>query len=248
MISTQMIVTAIIIGTSPVGDYDKRIVLFTRELGKITAFVKGAKRQKSKFLSATEQFSFGEFSLVQGRDAYSIIDANIKNYFIELRQNIDRLYYGFYFSELIDYFIKENIVEVEALKLLYQSLRALCLDTIPYKLIRYVFELRLISIIGIMPNVYECMECHSKENLKFFSVSLSGTICDNCKRANRYYNLINISDGTIYTMKFIISTPIEKLYSFKVKDNILKELSNILNNYLNENIDREIKTLRFLKS
>ena len=56
--------------------------------------------------------------------------------------------YGSYFLEFADYYGRENLEAVETLKLLYQSLRALLKSAIPNRLVRAVFELKLMEING----------------------------------------------------------------------------------------------------
>lgn len=141
-------VTGMVIKSAPSGEFDKRLVLLTRERGKITAFARGAKRPSSMLMAASRPFSFGQFSLFEGRDAYNLQSAEITNYFAELGMDMEGACYGSYFLELADYYSRENVDETRMLKLLYQSLRALLKDAIPNQLIQRVFELKAMVING----------------------------------------------------------------------------------------------------
>ena len=170
----QVKLTGIVLSASPVGEYDKRLVILTGQRGKITAFVKGARRPSSRFAAGSRPFSFGEFTLYQGREAYNLVDIDIKNYFDEIATDVNALYYGFYFLELADYYSYENVNSKEMINLLYKSLKALSNKNIPDKLVRYIYPagrwasvsitnsrglLKLMSIESMMPSNHLIL-CH----------------------------------------------------------------------------------------
>ena len=164
----QIILTGIVLSTMPVGEYDRRVVILTKEQGKISAFARGARRPNSPLVGALNPFSFGTFTMYEGRTSYTIQSASISNYFAELRGDIIGAYYGFYFLEFTDYYTKEFNDEREMLKLLYQTLRALTNPHIPNMLIRYIFELKALTINGQAPQVFQFMTCGNKERHAVF--------------------------------------------------------------------------------
>lgn len=238
-------VTGIVLATMPIGDYDKRLTILTRERGKITAFAKGARKPNSALLACSQPFTFGEFMLYEGRSSYNIQSVNIKNYFGELRNDLKMVYYGLYFCEVVDYMTHEGNDEVEIMKLLYQSLRALLSTKIGIELVRYVFELKLIALSGEAPQVFECVKCGSKEECYRFSVKLGGVLCEGCRREAQ--DTVRLSTSAIYTLQFILSTNVEKLFSFTVTNEVLQEMKSVIDDYRKEYINHDFKSLELLK-
>lgn len=148
-----MKLTGIVLKTVPIGEYDRRVVILTKERGKISAFAKGARKPNSRLVAAASPFSFGEFKMYEGRTSYNIIEADISNYFEGLREDFEGACYGMYFLEVMDYYTRENNDEKQMLKLLYQSLRALQLPSLKQELVRYIFELKAIVLNGEYPGL-----------------------------------------------------------------------------------------------
>ena len=146
-------ITGMVLKAEPINEYDRRVVLLTKERGKISAFARGARKPNSKLLAATNPFCFGTFKLYEGRTSYNIMESEITNYFESLREDFESAYYGMYFLEVMDYYTRENNDEKELLKLLYQSLRALMHEGLSNVLVRYVFEMKAMVINGEFPGM-----------------------------------------------------------------------------------------------
>lgn len=244
--SQTVIVTGMVLSAAPSGDYDKRVVLLTKEKGKIAAFAKGARRQNSPLLAACNPFSFGEFVLYEGRTSFNIMSVSISNYFMELMSDFEGAYYGFYFMELADYYGREYNDEKEMLKLLYAALLALSKKRIPNLLIRYIFELKIVCINGEGPQVFHCVACGKQKEGMVFSAFRGGLVCADCRVGIR--DGIRMNPSTLYTLQYIVSTPVEKLFSFVVSEEVLDELGRIMKNYLKLHVDKRFKSLEILNS
>ena len=239
----QVEVVGIILSTMPVGEYDSRVCLLTKEKGKITAFARGARRVNNKFMGSVRMFSFGKFSLYPGRNSYTLTDAKITEHFESLLSDLDKISYASYFVEVAEFYSKEELDCTETLSLLYVTLKNVCKGQISYKLIRSIYELKMLVINGEYPNVYACSECNKKENLVAFSKRDNGVLCSE----HIITSAVKISNTCLYTMQYIISANITKLYSFNLKDEYIDEVTNLICDYFKSKAEVKFRTLSMIE-
>lgn len=246
--SDLITVQGVVLSAMPVGEYDKRIVLLTRERGKISAFAKGARRLNSPFMAAANPFVFGTFTLYEGRTSYNLNQVSVSHHFVELAGMQPGIYYGYYFLELADYFGREGTDEREMMNLLYVSIKALLNPHISDRLVRCIFELRTMTEQGLMPQLFQCASCQkecTEDEPSYFSQDMHGVLCHSCAMGVR--GAARISGAALYAMRYIVRAPMGKLYTFAVKEEVLRELEHILHTYTAKNTDKRFKSLEILE-
>lgn len=208
--------TGMVLLAAPAGDYDRRLVLLTKERGKITAFARSARKPNSPMLASTVPFSFGTFRLYEGKSAYTLVGADISNYFDELKTDFEGAYYGFYFMEFAAYYAQENMDGKDMLNLLYAALTALENPQLDNKTARYAYEVRLMVQGGEFPQ--------------------------------DVVNDESLSEGCRYAFWYMITSPLQKLFAFKVSSQVLDEIAKTQDRIRRKLIDRKLLSLEILET
>ncbi len=240
----QIKVTGMVIASAPIGENDKRIVLLTKEKGKISAFARGARRPGSQLMAPSDSFAFGSFYLVCARDYYTLAGAEITNYFRELADDLTATYTACYFLELAAYFAVENQDGSQMLNLIYAAFKALLNPNIDNRLVRHIYELKILVINGEYPEFFRCRICKGEDNLTGFSIAHDGVVCGGCKSGMG--DVITICQSALYTLQFIVCTDIRKLFTFRVSEEVLSELRMVMARCMNTYVDRRMKSLEIL--
>ena len=211
----------IVLDTSLIKEYDKRLVVLTENLGRITVFANGARRKNSQLTAVSQKFVMGSFKLrPSSQNTYTLMSAEISDTFIDLSYDIEKMAYASYVSELAGYFTNDGIPAVDELNLLYVTYKNILKDQLSLPLIKSIFECKLLDIEGLI----------SKDEL------------------DRVMRPSVISTDTSFVIEYILSRKIAETYSFKVSDKIIDEMSNIMTRYLKTQCDRHFKSLDILDS
>ncbi len=242
----QIVLNGIVLASGLQGEYDRRLVILTKEHGKITAFAKGVRRQSSQMISKTQLFVMGEFTLYPGRNAYTLVNVDVKEYFHELAFDMNKYCYGSYFCEMMAYFTREGDRSADYLNLLFVSLNALKKGLVPVKLIRCIYELKLMDVFGQGLQSFHCPICGNDRLTHIFDPISGGILCENCK--DRAKKKISISEDALYVLQYINGASLGNLYNFNVSDDILKELMMISREFLAVYVDRKFNSVEIIES
>ena len=109
---------AIVLRRENIGEADRRIIFFTKDLGKISAIARGARKLKSKLSGHLELFNLIDLTLAN----HTIIGAKEINRFEHLRNNLQNLEKASEITELVKEFSLEHKPDKELFHLLVNTL------------------------------------------------------------------------------------------------------------------------------
>ena len=234
------------------GDYDKVITILTADMGKITAFAKGARRPKSTLLAPTQVFSFSNFVLYEGSTMYYINSASIVDMFYDLRFSYSKMDYGFKILKILKTVSPENYEVYSYLKLGILALNYLSKTDKEPEFIYSIFISRLLFEMGYALDLKESIDKNKKtkgelkeENKFCIYLENSGTLKEyryekEEEKEKAKKEAINIKDIkkedegllirkylfniNIYTsIKYIYTSDLENIFNFNLEDDVKDE-------------------------
>ena len=233
-----------------VADYNDRdalLTLLTPEHGRITVKARGLRRKNSPLTAPCQLLSFGEFTLFEYRDSYTINEAHSIELFQGLRKDIAKLSLGTYFAQVAELLSMEDTPNPELLSLTLNCLFALSGLSARENQVKAVFELRCACISGYTPDLFACHVC-GNQNPDRFDVSNGMLSCAGCKQQPHSGIRMPLTPTVLDAMRYIVSCEPKRLLSFDVSDESLKQLSHITELYLTTQLERGFSTLDFYKS
>ena len=240
-------VEAVVLRHSDYGEADRLLTLFTRQLGKIRALAKGARKIASRKAGHIEPFTYVRLQLAKGRDMLLITQADTVDGYQPLREDLILTSQAAYVLELLDRFSYEEEAESSAIfRVLTDTLARLAAKNDPWLVTRY-YEMRLLDYLGFRPQLFECANCgrEIKPEDQFFSFSAGGVICPRCGQGLRNLHTISI-EALKYLRHFQRSSYADATKARSGLD-VQKETEMLMQGYFTYLLERELNTPGFLK-
>jgi DNA repair protein RecO (recombination protein O) len=177
---------ALVIRSVDVFETSKVLTLFTRDLGKVGALAKGARRLKSPFQAALDLLSVCDIVLLhKASEALDLLtEAALVERFESLRRDLAALYAGYYVAELLSELTDfhdphPKLFDAAAVTLRHLGDPALRAG----RLLR--FELACLRELGLMPALESCVHCGSVVDGRgegvAFGLATGGVLCSDCR-------------------------------------------------------------------
>ena len=119
----NFVTDAINLKTYNLSESDKIVVMYSKEKGLIRGVAKGVKKPKSKLGARMDLLVANKLMLYKGKNMDRICQAEAINTFNKTRQNMDKIFYSMYISEVVNNFgVEEDPCSKDIYELLYKAL------------------------------------------------------------------------------------------------------------------------------
>ena len=245
----MIISEGIVIRERPVGEQDKFVDILTKESGVLEVSVKGGRKLAGKSGSSTQLFAYSRFCFDLRGERLYLNSAEPIHIFYDLRNSLTKLALASYFADVLRFCIHPEAQSADVLRLFLNTLHYLEKDLRSEAQLKALFELRLMSEIGYMPDIIMCRGCGAFEPEElFFRIDGGGFLCSDCFDSDEFDDYYKIQLPVLHSIRHIVLTDFDRLFNFRVSDNTLTVLSEVAEKYLLYHLERSFNTLEFYKS
>ncbi|OUZ13131.1 DNA repair protein RecO [Bacillus pumilus] len=233
----------IVLRTTDYGETNKIVTLLTREHGKIGVMARGAKKSNSRLSAISQPFLYGTFLIQSSTGLGTLQQGEMIESMRTIREDLFLTAYAAYMTELLDKGTEEKKPNPYLFELLLQSLRHLNEGT-DADIILFIVEVNMLSVMGMKPELDQCVHCGQKEGQFHFSIRDNGFICQNCFSKDPYK--LPLSPAAARLLRLFHYFDLSRLGQVDVKPQTKQEIRQVLDHYYDEYSGLYLKSKKFM--
>lgn len=231
---------------------DKIIVMYSKEKGLIKGVAKGCKKPKSKLGARMDMLVANKLMLYKGKNLDTICEAQALNTFKSSRQDMDKLFYSMYISEIVSNFgVEDDPCSGEIYDLFYKALEKIANSKDKKEILIGVikFQLKIMEISGFGVELDSCLCCREQilaENM-YFSSKMGGVICEECNNHLGFKTKMHhkLRDFLLAMLQFDFNY--ESDYDKKATEKVCSVCFELLKEYIETHSSKKFKTTQILQ-
>ena len=230
---------AVILKRTDLGEADRIVTFFSRDVGKIRAVAKGVRRTTSRSAGHLEPFTLSDVMFAVGRELDVISQADTLEAFREIREDLELTTHAYYLAEVVDLLTEDRLENRDVFDTLVEGLHSLRATHDP-RMVLIVFHLRLLEALGYRPELRECVSCRAtiEPNRNHFSALLGGVLCPAC--GPREPTARDIGTSALKLLRFVQQARGQRAVS--VPPEVGREAEALLRDYAEHIVERRLRS------
>lgn len=234
----------LIIRSHDYGETSRIITVFTEDMGIITATVYGAHSKKKGLGASSRVFTWGDIMLKESGGKYRAEEISLREGFFPLSEDIIKLSAAVYFADLAYAAVGMQNKDEGVLRLLLNTLYAMCYNGVDSKVAKTVFEFRLAAEGGYLPVTDSCTACGEELSGEvYFDIARGGTACSLCRSPSA----VHLPKASLDAIRYILSADDKRIFSFKADGQVFDAIAKLSEDYISEHLGRSFKSLEYYK-
>lgn len=224
--------TAIVLRTVEFSETSLIVTLLTRDLGRVSALAKGARRPKGPFEGALDLLAVCRVVVLQkNADVLDLLtEAKLHRRFRGGERSLDRLYAGYHVAEMLRLLTDDQDPHPDLYDLSIQTLEQIDGTGDPASALLY-FDAQLLRRLGHAPGTEQCTDCggHVDHGPRIaFSLLAGGIVCQGCRSRQR--QLLSVRAEVIDEIRRLKSD--QSSLPVEVPSGLYGELRAVMNRYI----------------
>ncbi len=222
-------------------------MLFSKDLGKISAVAKGARKSRKRFGGALDPFTLIEVSLAKGRGSshmYRLAEATQIDSHHGLASNLERLGSAAFILELVRELTPEHEPDPRIFDLICETFALLSSDTqFNTHCLTICAVLRILALGGLAVAASRCNACGSQvpeRRRVLFDARRGGIICTPCGGGP-----ITLSAGSAALLALLEKSTLHESVAIEIEKDHLHEIETALDIFVEHQLEKPLRTSSF---
>lgn len=231
----------IILSETNYSESSKILNVLTDKYGLIGIMSKGCRNMKSKLRGVSRKLLHGTFNVYYKPNGLStLISIDVINSFSKTIMDLEKVSYASFILDLTNQVLRQTEDE-EIFGLLRDTLVKIE-EGLPPLPLTNIIELKLLSYLGVAPNIDSCCHCGSAKQIVTLSSEQGGYICKDC-----YDNEPLVSEKAIKMIRMYNYVEISSIKKLDVSSEVTKEINSFLDEYYERFTGLYLKSKEFIK-
>ncbi|MBR5230383.1 MAG: DNA repair protein RecO [Firmicutes bacterium] len=220
----------------------RMLLLFSKKYGKISVGTNMTEGGKGKSALALRPFTYGRYELFKSRENYNLNNGQVIKSYYGIGEDLDKYMAASYVLELTEKMLAEDLPQPRIFSLLLDFFDGLERRQRKHDTLVMAYIVKILDIMGTMPQTGSCSLCGGENSQRFFSVEEGGMLCPACAKAlveehNNEPLIYDTDFGIVNILRYFQKEPFSTFEKLALDGEIIRKLRAILKSYMAYHLD-----------